>query len=360
MMSRFPPLLTAYLDGAGMPKLFVSDIQPNQDIVSLFVAADKQLRTARNGSFYLNLKLSDKTGEMVGRMWEKATEAASLFHTGEVIFVRGRSEVYQEKIQLNIAEILPVPAGGFDPVDFLPVCPYDRDALFEQLGRLISNMTEGPLKVLCTEILGDAALMARFKLAPAAKSMHHAYIGGLLEHTLSLVTLVYRISNHYPDLDRDLLMAGALLHDIGKTGEFVYDTHIDYSDAGRLVGHMVLGTEILDEKVRAIEGFPRETALLLKHLILSHHGEAQFGAVKLPASKEAFALHIADDLDAKITAVRRILSNAEGESGWTGYDTIFGRHFFRGFPQPEAAPAGEDAPDRQGSGSPGCAPGAKN
>ena len=362
-MSRFPSLsLTSYLDGAGMPKLFIADIKPNQDVVSLFVAADKQLRTARNGSFYLNLKLSDKTGEVVGRMWEKAEAAASLFQAGDIIFVRGRSELYQDKLQLNVAEILPVPAGGFDPADFLPVCPFDRDALFEQLNKLISNMAEGPLRRLCTEILGDASLMARFKIAPAAKSMHHAYLGGLLEHTLSLVTLVYRISNHYPDLDRDLLMTGALLHDIGKIDEFVYDTHIDYSDAGRLVGHMVLGTEILDEKIRSIEGFPRETALVLKHLILSHHGEAQFGAVKLPASKEAFALHLADDLDAKMTALRRIMSSAgeNNESAWTGYDTIFGRHFFRGFPQTEAVQIGEESSDKPGNEAARHVPGQKN
>lgn len=314
-----------------MPKLFISEIKPSQEIVSMFVAADKQLRTARNGTQYLSLKLSDKTGEISGKMWEKAAEAARNFRDGDIVLVRGRSEIYQEKPQLNIVEILPVPAGGYDSSDFLPVCPYDREALFDQLEKLLANMSEGPLKRLCADFLADSILMERFKLCPAAKAMHHAYIGGLLEHTVSVITLVYRICNHYPDLDRDLLIAGAFLHDIGKIEEFVYDTHIGYSDAGRLVGHMVLGTQMLDEKIRSLEGFPVETALLLKHLILSHHGEAQFGAVKLPASKEAVALHFADDLDAKISAIRRILANADEESNWSGYDRIFGRHFFRGF-----------------------------
>jgi 3'-5' exoribonuclease len=319
-----------------MPKLFISEIKPNQDIVSLFVAAEKQLRTARNGTFYLSVKLTDKTGEIVGRMWEKAVETAALFNSGNIVSLRGRSELYQDKLQLNIAEILPVQPGGFDPADFLPVCPYDREALFGQLGKLLANMSEGHLRLLCEHFLADSGLMARFRLAPAAKTMHHAYIGGLLEHTVSVITLIYRICNHYPDLDRDLLIAGAFLHDIGKVEEFVYEVNIDYSDSGRLVGHMVLGTQIVEEKIREINGFPLETALLLKHLILSHHGEAQFGAVKLPASKEAFALHLADDLDAKMNAVGRIISNtAGGQSTWTGYDTIFGRHFFRGFPEPE-------------------------
>jgi 3'-5' exoribonuclease len=321
-----------------MPKLFVSEIKPNQDIISLFVATEKQLKTTRNGNCYLNVKLTDKTGEIIGRMWDKAAEASALFHSGNVISLRGRGELYQDKIQLNITEILPVQPGGFDPADFLPVCPYDREALHAQLAKLLTNMSQGHLRLLCEHFLGDADLMGRFRLAPAAKAMHHAYIGGLLEHTVSVITLIYRICNHYPDLDRDLLIAGAFLHDIGKVEEFVYDTHIDYSDAGRLVGHMVLGTRILEEKIRELKGFPAETSLLLKHLILSHHGEAQFGAVKLPASKEAFALHLADDLDAKINAVRRIVSDpAGGENTWTGYDTIFGRHFFRGFPQHAAA-----------------------
>ena len=318
-----------------MPKIFVSEIKPNQDIVSLFVAAEKQLKTARNGNYYLNLKLTDRTGEIIGRMWEGAAEAADLFNAGNVISLRGRSELYQDKVHISITQISPVRTGDFDPADFLPVCPYDRDALNAQLTRLPSRMPEGHLRMLCQHFLADSALMERFKLAPAAKTIHHAYLGGLLEHTVSVIGLVYRFCNHYPDLDRDLLMVGAFLHDIGKVDEFVYDMHIDYSDAGRLVGHMVLGTQILEEKISRMEGFPRETALLLKHLILSHHGEIQFGAVRLPASKEALALHIADDLDFKMNAVGRILSDpGASQATWTGYDTIFGRHFFRGFPQP--------------------------
>lgn len=319
-----------------MPKLFVSEIKANQEIVSIFVATDKQLRTARNGTQFLILKLSDKTGDVPGRMWDKAVEACAAFRSGDIVSVRAKSELYQEKLQLNISEIVPVPSGAADPSDFLPVCPYDRDLLFEQLKKLMANVSEEPLRRLCAAFLADEPLMDRFRFCPAAKAMHHAYIGGLLEHTVSVITLIYRICNHYPDLDRDLLILGAFLHDIGKIEEFVYETHIGYSDAGRLVGHMVLGAEMLDEKIRAVDGFPRETGMLLKHLILSHHGEAQFGAVKLPASKEAIALHFADDLDAKMNAVSRILSNSgDQDSTWTNYDTLFGRHFFRGFPRLE-------------------------
>ncbi len=222
----------------------------NLEIASLFVASEKQLRTARNGTVYLDLKLLDKTGEISGKMWEKADEASGAFQSGDIVYLRARTELYKDRMQLSISEIMPVPAGAYDPADFLPVCPYDRDELFERLGKLLSGMTDCFARRLCEAILADPELMTRFKLAPAAKSMHHAYIGGLLEHTVSVITLVYRICNHYPDLDRDLLIAGAFLHDIGKIEEFVYDTHIDYSDAGRLVGHMVLGTQIVEDKIR--------------------------------------------------------------------------------------------------------------
>jgi len=331
-----------------VPKLFISELEPNLEIASLFVASEKQLKTARNGTVYLDLKLMDKTGEVNGKMWEKAADASAGFRSGDIVYLRARTELYKEKIQLNISEIMPVPAGAYDPADFLPVCPYDRDVLFERLSKLVGGMGEGFLRLLCEAVLADPEIMTRFKLAPAAKSMHHAYIGGLLEHTVSVITLIYRICNHYPDLDRDLLISGAFLHDIGKIEEFVYDTHIDYSDAGRLVGHMVQGAQIVEDKIRGIEGFPAETSILLKHLILSHHGEAQFGAVRLPASKEAFALHLADDLDAKMNAIDRILANSgEDDGAWTGFETIFGRHFFRGFPKQNDT-AGDETQETEG------------
>ncbi len=316
-----------------MPKTFISELQPNSEIASLFAASEKQLKTARNGNAYLDLKLADKTGEVSAKMWEKAEEASALFQTGEIVYLRARTELYKDKIQLNISEIMPVPPGAYDPADFLPVCPQDREVLFERLEKLVAGMGEGHFRRLCEAVLADPGIMTRFKTAPAAKSMHHAYIGGLLEHTVSVMTLAYRICNHYPVLDRNQLIAGAFFHDIGKIEEFVYETHIDYSDAGRLVGHMVLGTRLIEEVIGRLEGFPAQASLLVKHLILSHHGETQFGAVRLPASREAFALHLVDDLDAKMNSIDRILAAASGSKGcWTGFETIFGRHFFRGFP----------------------------
>ncbi len=353
LVQRFPE--NAYFgerqDRWPVPKLFISELTPNQEIASLFVATEKQLRTARNGTVYLDVKLLDKTGDISGKMWEKAAEAAACFQSGGIVYLRARTELYKDRMQLSISEIMPVPVGAYDPADFLPVCPFDRDELFEKLGKLLSGVANAPFRRLCEAFMADPEIMTRFKLAPAAKAMHHAYIGGLLEHTVSVITLIYRICNHYPDLDRDLLITGAFLHDIGKIEEFVYDTFIDYSDSGRLVGHMVLGTQMVEDKIRRLESFPVETALLVKHLILSHHGETQFGAVSLPASREAFALHMADDLDAKMNAIGRILANSGRDgSSWTGFETIFGRRFFRGFLKQNDAASADEVSQNEGMG----------
>lgn len=322
-----------------MAKIYVAEIEPNQEVSSVFVATESQLRTARNGTPFLALKLTDKTGEIVGRMWENAVEAAEAISGKGLVAVRGRSETYRNEIQLNIHEISPVSVGDVDRTDFLPTCPLNTDELFDRLKTLLTSVKRRPLYALVLGFLGDRELMNRFKLAPAAKSMHHAYLGGLLEHTLSVASLTNTICSHYPELDRDLLLAGAFLHDIGKVEEYTYDLSIDYSAEGRLLGHMILGVDILEQKIRALKNFPEQDAVLLKHLILSHHGEAQFGAVKTPMTREAFVLHHVDDLDAKINTLGRLLADTrDGDDSWTSYQPMFARYFFRGFPECAKAP----------------------
>ncbi len=316
-----------------MPKLLISEIQPNQEVASCFVVEDKQLRMAKNGTPFLTLKLVDKSGQIGGRVWERAEACFQAIAAKSVVFIRGRSEVYRDELQLQIHEIAPVPLAQIDRADFLPVCPRGREELLQGLRVLVSSVRRSSLQRLLRQIQGDAVLMERFALAPAAKSMHHAYLGGLLEHSLAVATLVSRLSESYGDLNRDLLVVGAILHDIGKISEFIYDLSIDYSIPGRLVGHMVLGVEILEEKIRHLRGFPTDEALLLKHLILSHHGDPSTGAVKLPMTREALVLHFADDLDAKMNSVSRILADPRnGDAAWTAYQPLFERFFFRGFP----------------------------
>jgi 3'-5' exoribonuclease len=326
-------------------KLFVADIQANQDVTGHFVVADKQLRLTRNGLPFLTLKLVDRTGEISGRIWERALETDAVIAVKDVVLVRARSEKYRDELQLQVQEIAPVARAEIDPSDFLPTCPLDLQELWTKLKRLATQIRQQPLKRLVSSVLRDAALMERFRRAPAAKSMHHAYLGGLLEHTLSVTELVCRISEHYPVLDRDLLTAGAIFHDLGKVDEFVYDLYIDYSVAGRLLGHMVQGVAILEEKLAAGKCVPAEQATLLKHLILSHHGEAEFGAVKLPMTREAFVLHFADDLDAKMNSLTRILEEPrDANACWSAYQPLFERFFFRGLPAPVAEAPVIEAP----------------
>ncbi|MGV8074951.1 MAG: 3'-5' exoribonuclease YhaM family protein [Syntrophobacteraceae bacterium] len=317
----------------GVTKIFVTDIDANQEVSSSFVVAHKEVRVARNGTPFLTLKLADKTGEIVGRVWEKADETAKAIATNGAVFVRARSERFRDELQLQILEIRPLSRNEIRPSDYLPMCPLDLDSIVDRLNKLVSSIKRRHLHQLMKVIAKDRHLMNRFKLAPAAKSMHHAYLGGLLEHTVSVAGLVSQICKHYPELDRDILIVGAILHDIGKVDEFVYDLCIDYSHQGRLLGHMILGFQIFEDRVGLLKNFPAEDRLLIKHMILSHHGETQFGAVKVPMTREAFVLHYADDLDAKMSTLTRILSDSKaGNDSWTSYQPLFERFFFRGLP----------------------------
>ena len=331
-----------------MAKIYIADIQPNQEVVTDFVVTEKQLRTARNGSVFLTLKLVDKTGEVTGRMWDRAEETAAAIPGRCIVRVRGRSELFRDELQLQVSDVRPLGPGEADPSDFLPVCPIATEELFGRLKKLLAGIERAPLSRLAGLLLADRELMDRFKIAPAAKAMHHAYLGGLLEHTLSVAELISTLCLKYTDLDRDLLILGAVFHDIGKVREFDYEIAIDYSDEGRLVGHMVIGAQMLEEKVRAVKGFPETDAMLLKHLILSHHGEIALGAVRLPMTREAFMLHFADDLDAKMNGLTRVMESAGENDVWTPYQNIYGRFFYKGAPPAPESPADDDTEEERG------------
>jgi len=333
---------------------YIADIEPNQDIEDQFLVTEKELRTARNGSAFLTLKLTDRTGRLVARVWQDAEQVDARVVTGEVATVRGRSESYRNQLQLQVRSIVMVPRAAVDPADFLPRCPLDPDRLWEDFKGLVASLGRGSLKKLMLRLLADTDLSARLRLAPAAKSIHHAYLGGLLEHSVSVARLLDRVIEHYGalDLDRDLLITGALLHDIGKIDEYRYDLAIDYSDRGRLIGHMVLGWQIVQDQIRDLQGFPERDEVLLNHLILSHHGEAAFGAVRLPMTREAFLLHYADDMDAKMHHLSRLLaSDTDDHGSWTGYQNLYGRFLFKGWRSDGAAAAPACVEVSPGAGS---------
>jgi 3'-5' exoribonuclease len=312
-------------------KRFIADLQENERFVSSFLVKTKTLGKTRSGNPFLRIRLSDNTGETEGRIWEQALEFDQAFSVNDVVRVRARVERYQDKLQLNISDIERLDPEEVDPALFLPKGPHDVDELWQQFQGLVKQVKNQHLQQLLQSFLADRTFVEQMKQAPAAKSMHHAYLGGLLEHTVSVARLLGRICDHYPQLDRDLLIAAAILHDIGKLEEFSYQLHLDYTDAGRLLGHVVLGVQRVQEKIDKLEGFPPTLSLTLQHLMVSHHGEYEFGAPKRPKTLEAFALHYADDLDAKMNHLTRLLdTERESPSHWTPFQQVYDRFVFKG------------------------------
>jgi 3'-5' exoribonuclease len=224
----------------------------------------------------------------------------------------------------------PFPSDRIDPSDFLPQTSRDIEGMFKRLVKRMDSITTDYLKALIDAFFKDKEFVNKFKTAPAAKKMHHAYIGGLLEHTLSMTSLADKIAGHYSGIDRDLLIAGAILHDIGKVDEFEYQFKIDYSDKGRLLNHIVIGLKMVDEKLSEIKHFPEDQMLLLKHLIVSHHGTREFGSPEPPKTIEAVLLNYIDEIDSKVNAIRDFIASEDPDETWTSYHRLLERHFYKG------------------------------
>jgi len=316
-----------------MNKIFISDLRENQMIDSPFLVQDKRVLETRNGKPYLRIRLQDKTGEIEGRVWDQATELARHFKINDYVRVRGMITQFQGELQINVSAINKIPDEKVHPEDFLPVSSKDIPKMAAALKNYMDSIQDADLKTLLTEIFNDETLMKNFQKSPAAKSMHHAWIGGLLEHSLSLCFLADTIASYYQKegipLNRDLLLTGTILHDIGKTKELASSPSFEYTTEGKLLGHIVIGVSIIEKKAAAIKGFPENKLQQLKHLILSHHGEYAFGSPKLPMTLEAIALHFIDNLDAKINGVHSHLKkNTTDHSPWTAYHPIYGQTFY--------------------------------
>ena len=307
---------------------FVTHIVAGETIQDLFLLAEKNLAQKRDGSSFLTITLADRTGQIRGVVWDHLEKAAA--KVGDFVQVQAAANEYRGALQLVIKALVPVQVQEVNAADFLPVTSRDVEQMFARLRALIDTIASPFLKALMNAFLRDGEFVRLFKRAPAAKKMHHAYLGGLLEHTLSMALLVDKIAGHYSGVDRDLLLVGAVLHDVGKLREFSYDHMIDYTDEGRLLSHIVIGAEMVEAKVRTIEGFPSELAVMVKHLIVSHHGVREFGSPEPPKTIEAVLLNHIDEIDARVNAIREFMATEDPDAAWTGFHRLMERQFFRG------------------------------
>ena len=335
-----------------MEKQFVSDLAPNVKVASVFVVRDKSLAPFRNkpGKF-LNLTLMDRSGEVKGRVWDRAEEIAPGFEVGQVVVVSGRVEEYQGQLQIIINEILPAEPEQYDPDDMVVRAQRSHDELLEWLDATVAEVAEPHLRALLEAFMGDEAFRESFARSHGSKSLHHAYVGGLLEHTLSVAELLKHVAELHPELDRDLLLAGALLHDIGKVEELGGEMTADYTDTGRFIGHTVLGDRMVTARMAGIEDFPAHLANLLSHMLLSHHGEKDWGAPVVPLTMEACALHYADNLDARVQGFKQVIrAGAQQGGGWSDFHRSYQRYIYLGPPADEADEGGEEQETEQDTG----------
>lgn len=314
-----------------MKRVYVADIQERDQVEAPFLVRDKIVGMAKNGRPYLTLKLMDRTGEVEGRIWDRVDELSAQFGKDDFVHVSGKASVYMGKMQLVIQALQRLDETGVDLGDFLPLASRSVASMSEELRAVVQGLSNPHLQRLMEAFLADESFMAAYLRAPAAKSMHHVYLGGLLEHSLAVAALAADVSRRYPALDRDLLVVGALLHDVGKIAELRYQRSFEYTDAGKLLGHIVMGVEMVEAQLRTLGDFPRDLALHLKHLLLSHHGQYEYGSPKRPKTLEAVVLNFLDDLDSKINGVRtHIEREPESESAWTQYHKQYDRYFFKG------------------------------
>jgi 3'-5' exoribonuclease len=316
-----------------MKNQFIRDIQAGDVLADCFVLTEKTMAQKKNGDNYLNLVLSDRTGSLKGVVWDNVEKISSQSEAGAVVAVKGNAGEYRGNLQAVVKEMTVVSSDETDPSDFMLSTERDVDQMFERIVVLSESLEAWYLKALFSAFWGDESFTTQFKRAPAAKKMHHAYIGGLLEHTLSMAVLADKIAEHYKGLDRDLLVSGALLHDIGKVREFNYEMGIDYSNEGRLVNHIVIGVQMLEEKIQTIAAFPDEPAMLLKHMLISHHGSKELGSPEPPKTIEAVMLNCIDEMDSRIQAVREFMGKEDPGETWTSFHRLLGRHFYQGQPE---------------------------
>lgn len=319
-----------------MTRRFLQDLSDGESIEEVYLVSEKQLRANRNGNLYLQLQLRDRTGFIEARQWNAGEALFHSFEEGDFLHVKGKVQLFQGSLQIIVNHIERFPAEKVELSEFLPHTDKDVSQLRQQLQSILRKQKNPHLRALAECFFMDDELMSNFAHAPAGIRNHHAYVGGLLEHVVTLLDAAERIIPLYPKLDGDLLLMGVFLHDIGKVRELSYQRVFGYTDEGQLIGHLIIGVEMLNEKITQVpdltgEPFPTELQLRLKHMILSHHGTYEFGSPKLPMTPEAIALHHLDNLDAKVHSFTRDINEDRNQySAWTPFNQSLQRRLFKG------------------------------
>src|ERR1700678_914187 len=311
-----------------MKEFFISECsqQENKIITSSFVVASKQVKAKKNGEPYLALVLADRSGQIEAKMWDNVDEFIAIFEQDDFLKIKGLINKYKNRFQLTIHKLRRMEEAEIDFTDYLPKTPKDIGELWRTLTEFVATFQNPHLKSLVGLFMADAEIAERYRNAPAAKTLHHSYIGGLLDHVVSLFRSCELMNQNYPQVNRDLLLTGEFLHDIGNTHDVADSRSFSYTTRGQLLGHMIIELEMLQAKLAKLPDFPVELKPLLEHLIISHHGQYEFGSPKLPMFPEALLLHYMDDLDSKMEAMRAHFEReADMESPWTSFNASLGR-----------------------------------
>lgn len=311
-----------------MERQLIKDLKDKDGVDSLYLVKEKNLALGKNGRLYMSLKLGDKTGNIDSRLWDNVEDISRSFEVGDIVKIRGQVQVYQSRRQLVVHRLERVETDNVDFEEFILTGEVNVEDMWAKLVKIFSTIRNPHLKILVASVLEDPEIKPLLMKAPAAKTIHHAWQGGLLEHILSISQTMEFMAQHYSFLNRDLLLFGALFHDIGKIWELSYENQISYTDRGRLIGHMEIACELIDKKIQKIFGFPEELRDLCKHIILSHHGKLEYGSPKRPKFIEAYIVSMIDELDSKVSTLRTMLSEERQEGQkWSKYSEMFDRYF---------------------------------
>ena len=314
-----------------MEKLFVADLKDKQTLQSPFLVKNKVLLTDKKGKQYISLDLSDKSGSVDAKIWDNIERMNNSFDSGDIVVIKGSVQLFQNKKQVVIHKVDPVKDQEINFEDYVGQTDRSPEAVFQELLQLVDKIESEPIKQVVVSTLNDPQIKELLIKSPAAKSIHHVKVGGLVEHIVSICHLMVFISTRYPQLNLDLLLFGAVFHDLGKVWELEWTPKgIRYTDLGRLVGHLVMSAELVEKKANQILGFPDEIKMILKHIILSHHGKLEYGSPKVPMLLEAYVVWMIDDFDSKVDSITQFMGqDTSGESTWTSFNQLYSRHFYK-------------------------------